>query len=70
MNASGDVLTYQWQRNGTNILHNDSRFEGVSKAVLTINDAKVDDAGKYKCIVSNGAGDSVTSSEATLTVSK
>ena len=70
VNASGDGLTYQWQRNGTNILHNDSRFEGVSKAVLTINDVEVDDTGMYKCIVFNGAGDSVTSNEATLTVSK
>ena len=70
VNASGDGLIYQWQRNGTDILRNDSRFEGVSKAVLTINGAKVDDAGKYKCIVFNGAGDSVTSNESTLTVGK
>ena len=68
--ASGDGLTYQWQRNDTNITGNGSRFEGVFDAVLTIHDAKVEDAGVYKCIVFNGAGDSVTSNEVTLTVSK
>ena len=70
MNASGDGLTYQWQRNDTNISGYDSRFEGVFDAVLTIKDAGVEDIGKYKCIVFNGAGDNVTSNEATLTVSK
>ena len=68
--ASGDGLTYQWQRNGTRIPGNESRFEDVLKAVLTIRNAKVEDAGKYKCIVFNGAGDNVTTNEATLTVSK
>ena len=68
--ASGEELTYQWQRNGINISSNGTKFHGVSKAVLTINDAKVVDAGKYKCIVFNGAGDNDTSNEATLTVGK
>ena len=68
--ASGDKLTYQWQKNGANIPGNASRYEGVSMAVLRINDAGVDDAEMYKCIVSNGAGDDVTSDEAILTVSK
>ena len=68
--ASGDELTYQWQKNGTNISENVSKYEGVSMAVLIINDAKVDDTGTYKCIVFNGAGDNVTSNEAILTVSK
>ena len=70
VNASGDGLTYQWQKNGVNIPGNASRYEGVSTAVLRINDAEVDDAGMYKCIVSNGAGDNVTSNETVLTISK
>ena len=70
VNASGDGLTYQWQRNGLNIPGNDSRFEGVSMAMLIVKDVQVDINGTYKCIVFNGAGDSVTSNEATLTVSK
>ena len=68
--ASGDELTYQWQKNGINISSNGTKFKGVSKAVLTIRDARTEDVGMYKCIVFNGAGDSVTSNEATLTVGK
>lgn len=70
VNASGDGLIYQWQRNDANISDNHTKYEGVSTAVLTINDAEVDDAGIYKCIVFNEAGDNVTSNEAILTVSK
>jgi hypothetical protein len=70
VNASGDELTYQWQKNGANVPGNDSIFEGVSTAVLKIVVTEVDDAGMYRCIVFNGAGDNVTSNEATLTVSK
>jgi hypothetical protein len=70
VNASGDELTYQWQRNGANVPGNDSNFEGVSTAVLKIKVAEVDDAGMYRCIVLNRAGDNATSNEATLTVSK
>ena len=68
MNASGDELTYQWQKNGASVPGNASRYEGVSTAVLTINDTEVDDAGTYRCIVFNGAGDNVTSNEANLTI--
>ena len=70
MNASGDGLIYQWQRNSINIPDNHTKYEGVSTAVLKINDAEVDDAGMYKCLVFNGARDNVTSNEAILTVSK
>ena len=70
VNASGDGLTYQWQKDGTNIPNNDTRFSGVSTSALTISNVEANDAGVYKCIVSNGAGDMVTSNEATLTVSK
>ena len=70
MNASGDGLTYQWQKNDANISGNDSRIEGVLDDTLIITDAKAEDAGVYKCIVINGAGDSITSNEATLSVRK
>ena len=70
MNASGDGLTYQWQKNGANISDNHTKYEGVSMAVLRIHDTEVDDAGMYKCIVFNGAGDYVISNEAILTVGK
>ena len=70
MNASGDGLTYQWQRNDENISGDDGRIEGVLDDTLIIADTKAEDAGVYKCIVINGAGDSITSNEATLTVCK
>ena len=68
--ASGDGMTYQWQRNGMNIEANNNRFEGVFENILIINDIQIQDAGEYKCIVFNGAGDNATSNEAILTVSK
>ncbi len=70
VNALGDGLTYQWQRNGANVPGNNSNFEGVSTAVLKIKVVEVDDAGMYRCIVFNGAGDNVISNEVTLIVSK
>ena len=45
-------------------------MKGVLDDTLIITDAKAEDAGVYKCIVINGAGDSITSNEATLTVRK
>jgi PKD repeat protein len=52
--------TYQWQLGGTNLL-------GQTGTSLTISNAHCADAGTYSVIVSNSAG-SVTSSNATLTV--
>jgi len=67
MSASFNVVatgipdpTYQWQKNGNNILSGTNATFGIM-AVVT------DDAGTYSVIVSNIAG-SVTSSNATLTV--
>jgi uncharacterized protein YodC (DUF2158 family) len=67
--ASGDELTYQWQRNGINIPGNDSRLLEAD-TILIIRDVQIEDAGMYKCIIFNGAGDNDTSNEATLIVSK
>lgn len=67
--AMGEELTYQWQKNGMNLENNNaSKFEGVVTMKLTVNDVQVQDAGRYKCVVTNGAGDNVTSREATLSV--
>ena len=59
--ASGSSLFYQWQKNGTNI-------SGATSPTYTINNAQSFNAGRYRVLVSNSAG-SVTSNEATLTVS-
>ena len=53
-------LRYRWYKNGREV-------EDSNSATLTINSAKLDDAGPYTVRVSNGTG-SVTSPPATLTV--
>jgi hypothetical protein len=56
--ATGDVLSYQWQLNGTNIT-------GANGASLTITNVSSSNIGVYTVIVSNAAG-SVTSSSVTV----
>ena len=60
--ASGSLpLTYQWQRSGVNIA-------GATSASYTIPSAQVSDTGaRFRVVVTNSFG-SVTSNEATLTV--
>lgn len=61
VSASGAApITYQWQKNSTNI-------PNATGAAYTIQQTKLTDAGQYRVIVSNASG-SVTSSAATLTV--
>ena len=63
-------LTYQWQRNGSDLMERPGKFEGVNTTELTVLDAQNEDEGSYVCVVTNGAGDSVTSNEAILTIGK
>src|SRR5581483_7892396 len=58
--ASGTGLSYQWQKNGTNIA-------GATSASLTLNSIQGGDAGDYAAVVTN-AGGSTTSFPATLVV--
>lgn len=59
--ASGTGLTYQWQRNGTDIT-------GATAASYTLSPvAQADNSVSFRVVVSNSAG-SVTSDGATLTV--
>ncbi len=58
--ASGQQLTYQWQKNGTDIA-------GATTASYSIDPVAAASAGTYRCLVSNPGG-SVTSQEAVLTV--
>ncbi|HEU5396119.1 MAG TPA: immunoglobulin domain-containing protein, partial [Verrucomicrobiae bacterium] len=61
--ASGaPSLSYQWLQNGTN-----APYPGANSATLSITNVQAGDAGVFAVIVSNGT-DSVTSSNATLTV--
>jgi hypothetical protein len=59
--AVGESLTYQWQRNGVDIA-------GANDASFTINSVLPGDNGATFSVVVNGAGGSVASSTATLTI--
>ncbi|MCX8517989.1 MAG: DUF1566 domain-containing protein [Rhodoferax sp.] len=59
--ASGTSLGYQWKKNGVDI-------SGATYSSHTIAATGLADAGVYSVVVSNSAGGSVTSANATLTV--
>ena len=65
-----EEFTYQWQRNGSVLVKMPGEFEGVNTSVLTIIDARNEDEDSYLCVIYNGAGDSVKSNEAFLSVGK
>jgi gliding motility-associated-like protein len=46
--ATGDILSYQWKRNGTNLV-NDGRTTGSQSANLQISGLLPSDAGMYMC---------------------
>lgn len=68
--ATGDELIYQWQRDGSNLMDTSGMLEGVTTATLMVLNVQGEDEGSYRCVVTNGAGDSVTSDDAILTVGK
>ncbi len=59
-------ISYQWQRNQLD-LSNGGPYSGVLTSALTVTGADRDEAGSYRCLVTNDHG-TATSSEATLTV--
>jgi hypothetical protein len=65
--ASGTApLSYQWQRNGTNLV-NGGRVSGATSAALVLTTLRTNDSGAYSVIVTNPAG-RATSQPATITV--
>ena len=62
VSAEGTDLNYRWYKNGVAI-------DGANGASYTFTAALGDNGAKYACIVSNSAG-TVTSNEATLTVTE
>jgi pectin methylesterase-like acyl-CoA thioesterase len=62
--ASGNSLTYQWQRNGNAIVGNAS----ATTPTLNLTNVQLTDAGSYTALVSNTSG-GVTSQPVTLNVS-
>jgi Pectinesterase/MBG domain/Immunoglobulin domain len=62
--ASGNSLSYQWQKNGAPVSGNPS----AQTPTLTLSNVQTSDAGSYTAVVSNPGG-SVTSTPVTLNVS-
>ena len=50
--ARGDDLTFQWQKNGTN-LKSDNNYSGTGTNTLNIRQVKKSDAGCYRCLLTN-----------------
>ena len=63
---SPEVLSYQWQKNGTN-LTNGGNLSGTTNRTLTITSVSDADAASYSAVVSDAYA-SVTTSNAVLTV--
>jgi len=68
VSAAGDgTLSYQWQRNGVNLVA-DARITGVTSPTLNFTSVLESDLGDYACVVTGGCG-TVTSGAAALTLS-
>jgi hypothetical protein len=60
-------LSYQWRREGANLVDDDGRITGITTPTLTIDPTWMSDSGSYDVVVTNDCG-SLTSDPATLTV--
>ena len=67
--ATGDVLRFQWQKNGSDIHDRGSRYRGTGSDTLKILLVKESDEGCYRCLVKNYVGEEF-SDDVVLTVSK
>lgn len=66
--ASGYNMSYQWQRNGSNI-SNGTQYSGVTTPTLTIISPSTALSGSvYRCVITTTCGSGATSGTATLTV--
>ena len=67
--AEGTNLTYQWQycNEGSNVWRNSS-MEGSTTSAISVEIASYRDGQKYRCVVTGGAGHSVTSDAAAIIV--
>ncbi|MCG8700239.1 MAG: immunoglobulin domain-containing protein [Bacteroidales bacterium] len=64
--ASGTSPTYQWQKDGVNLVDGGT-ISGVTSSALSISNVDVADVGNYRCIVTGSCG-TVNSDPAALTV--
>jgi len=65
--ATGTALTYQWQRNGVNVVDGGG-ISGATTNALTITGATTPNAGNYTCVILGACSPSLTSNVAALTV--
>ena len=67
--ATGEELTYQWQyQNAGKTVWQNSSQSGNQTATLTVPITAARDGQKYRCVISDAAGTTATSGEATLFV--
>jgi autotransporter-associated beta strand protein len=66
--ASGSPATYQWYKNGTNLLVNGGKISGSTSNVLAITNVLGADRGAYTVVLSNPAGTVTSAPPALLTV--
>jgi arylsulfatase A-like enzyme len=62
------TLSYRWIKDGTTVLTNGGNVIGATTSNLTLTTISTGDAGSYTVVVTNGVGNSITSSPAVLTV--
>ena len=67
--ATGDSLKFQWQKDCQDIIVCDGRYRGTHTDCLHVIDLDKSDSGRFRCHVKNYIGDKY-SDEALLTVSK
>jgi uncharacterized delta-60 repeat protein len=58
--TGAEPLTYQWRRDGVDVVNQIGRFSGSKTSALTFQSPQADDAGVYTVVVSDASG-SVTS---------
>ncbi|MFM1769209.1 MAG: hypothetical protein RJA22_1738 [Verrucomicrobiota bacterium] len=61
-------LSFQWQRNGTNLPAGLPTYSGVTSNTLTITNVVASDAGTYRCAITDGAGTVYCSNAVLLTL--
>ena len=52
--ATGTALTYQWQRNETDLVDTPSELSGTTTFQLSVLNVQESDEGSYQCVISNG----------------
>ena len=66
--TDAETLTYQWQRNGTNLDPQPVGVSGATTNILTINNVLKSNTGVYTCVVRNAPRSTTTSNAAQLTL--